>query len=100
MVYTEGAKGDPYTMQVYDIESKISTLITSVMTKRAAYFDRDGKIIFLDSNDLLLKKMNPDGTNIDILATPETPYNFDVSGMSRDREKIVIVEGPRAWGIQ
>jgi len=92
LVYTEGITSDPYTIQVYDIASGTISVVTTAATERAAYFDGDGKIVFLDSSDLLLKKMDPEGTNITTIAVPEPPYNFDVFWMSPDREKIVIGE--------
>ncbi len=92
MVYTEGAKGYPFSIKVYDIASKTSSVITSATTKRAAYFDKDDNILFIDSNDSLLKKMDPDGTNITTIAIPESPYDFDVFWMSPDRKKIIIGE--------
>ena len=92
MVYTEGLGYSPYTINLYDIASKTSTTITTATTRYAAYFDKSGKILFIDSSTGILKKMDTNGTNITTVANPEPPYSFSVFWISPDREKIVVVE--------
>ncbi len=92
LVYTEGIKNGDYTIKVYDIASGVSAAITTASARRAAYFDGGGKILFLDSIDGLLKRMNPDGSNINTVAAPETPYSFSVFWISPDRKKIIVNE--------
>ncbi|MHC4807378.1 MAG: YybH family protein [Planctomycetota bacterium] len=92
MVYTEGLGYSPYTINLYDIASKTSTTITTATTRYAAYFDKSGKILFIDSSTGILKKMDTNGTNIITVANPESPYSFSVFWISPDREKIVVGE--------
>jgi len=92
MVYTEGLGDSPYTINLYDIASKTSTTITTATTRDVAYFDKSGKILFIDSSTGILKKMDTNGTDIITVANPESPYSFSVFWISPDREKIVVVE--------
>jgi hypothetical protein len=100
MVYTEGKEigesDEPYTINIYDIASKTSTTLNTANTKHAAYFDKDGKILFLNigiNDNRLIKRMDPDGQNITTVATPQSPYtSFSVFWLSPDRQHIVAVE--------
>lgn len=93
IVYTEETEVDePYSIRVYDIPSQTSSVIATLTADHAAYFDGDGKILFVDENEGVLKKMDSDGSNITEVATPAWPYNFDIFWISPDREKIVIAE--------
>jgi len=93
LVYTENIEGESYEMFVYNINSKTTSKITSATTKEdSAYFNNEGKILFIDYASSVLKKMNPDGTGIIPVAYPEASYIFDVFWLSPDYEKIIIRE--------
>lgn len=100
MVYTEGKEigesDEPYTINIYDIASKTSTTLNTANTKYAAYFDKDGKILFLNigiNDNRIIKRMDSDGQNITTVATPQSPYtSFSVFWLSPDRQYIVAVE--------
>ncbi len=100
LVYTELFSEDPnngsktYKMCLYDIASKTTNcLATPTVEEDSAAFDSNGKILFIDNGgDGLIKKMNPDGTNITTIATPVSPYRFNVFWLSPDRQKMIAVE--------
>ena len=91
LVFTDGFRSNPYLIKVYDIALQTTTTISTATTKRSAYFDNAGRILFLDS-DGIIKRMNSDGTNITMLTTPQSPYSFSVFWLSPDRNIIAAIE--------
>ena len=101
MVYTTGADRNlPFSINVYNLSTKITTTIPGVNTvsKGQTGFNNEGKILFVDSADGVLKKMDTDGSNIVVVATPLSTYAFDYFSLSPDRSKIAIIESHRTCG--
>ena len=92
MVYTEGKKHEPFTIMIYDLAAKKSIPIPTTKTKDVAYFNNEGKILFLDFYDRKIKRMDTNGENITTIATSEFPYSFSVFWLSPARERIVAAE--------
>jgi hypothetical protein len=99
LAYTEflseaPSSGETYRVCLYNIASKATNCLTTPTVEQdAVAFDNNGKLLFIDkSGDGLLKRMNPDGTNITSIATPVSPYRFNVFWLSPDRQKIIAVE--------
>lgn len=96
-VYAEGP-GDMKTSSVklYNIVSRTTyTIEVNAVQKDgdgAAAFNSEGKILFINHNDGLFKKMDVDGTNISSIATPDPTYSFTMFWVSPDRQKVAILE--------
>jgi hypothetical protein len=93
-VYSNGPHGDgPFAIYVYNISSKLSSLINGVSTTwESAYFDKTGKILFLDNIDKAIKRMDSNGGNVTILTNPVSPYQFKIFWLSPDRNIIGAIE--------
>jgi len=78
---------------LYNIASKTTNcLATPTVEQDSVAFNGKGEILFIDKSDDVLKRMNPDGTNITTIATHVSPYRFNVFWLSPDRQKIIAVE--------
>ena len=92
LVYAEETGDDNYEIKVFDINTKATkTLLNASDDDGAAYFDENDKIIF-NSEDGKLKRMNPDGSDVQTIASPEYPYSFSMFWISPDRGKIIVQE--------
>jgi hypothetical protein len=92
MVYNDNG-----VIKVYDLSLKTTasigtvTALSSSEGGNVANFTADGKILFVDSADYVLKKMDTDGTNIVTVATPPVRYQFTYFALSPDRTRIAII---------
>jgi len=90
--------GKTYQICLYNIASKATTcLATPTVEEDSAAFSAKGKILFIDKSDGVLKKMNPDGTNITTIVTPAPSYRFSVFWVAPDRQKMIAVEERRSF---
>jgi hypothetical protein len=89
---------DNGVIKLYNLSSKIVTSISTVTALNqsnggnVAHFTVDGKILFVDSADNVLKKMDTNGTNIVTVASPTTGYSFTYLALSPGRNKLAIIE--------
>ena len=84
---------DEGTIKVYDIASKTTSTITTVKTtEESADFTADGKILFIDKSDGVIKKMNLDGSGVTTVATPEASYKFSVLWLAPNRQYVAAIE--------
>ncbi|MCK9362911.1 MAG: hypothetical protein M0P74_04860 [Syntrophales bacterium] len=89
--------GSAYSPCIYNTVAKTTACLTTpTVEEDSAAFDGSGKILFIDKSDGILKKMNPDGTNIVTVAMPASPYRFTYFSLSPDRQKLMIVEESRS----
>lgn len=93
-VYSDGPQSDdPQAIWVYNTLSKSNSQIGGKFTSwESAYFDRNGKILFIDSTDGAIKRMDSNGTNVVTVTTPQPPYTFRVFWLSPDRQTIAAIE--------
>jgi|GEM_PF-5872680 len=92
LVFSEGVTQDAaHAINVYDISAKTVAAMPSVSTKNAAYFNRQGQIIYLDPATGKIMALNPDLSTA-VIASPIAPYTFSAFWLSPDRAKIVAVE--------
>lgn len=84
---------DEGTINIYDVATKTTSTITTVKTtEESADFTADGKILFIDKSDGVLKKMNIDGTGITTVAVPESGYKFSVFWLAPNRQYVAAIE--------
>jgi hypothetical protein len=96
-LYDVTNNGRAYSPCVYNIVAKTTACLTTPSVEEdSAAFNGSGEILFIDKIEGVLKVMNPDGTNIATIATPELPYRFTYFSLSPDRQKIMIVEESRS----
>jgi hypothetical protein len=85
-------------IKVYDLALKTTTSINTVTALgeegggNVAHFTADGRILFVDSADYALKRMDTNGTNIVTVASPTAGYRFTYFALSPDRSKLAIIE--------
>jgi hypothetical protein len=93
-VYAVGPEGDgPRAIYVYNIATKTTTPITTKSTRwESAFFDSNGQILFIDSSDGSIKRMDSSGSNVTLLTTPSFPYTFNYFWLSPDRNTIAAIE--------
>ncbi len=86
-------------INLYDTLSKLPpTPITTVTPLNhseggnVTYFNANGEILFVDSADYTLKRMNTAGESVVTVASPTAGYNFTYFALSPDRSRIAIIE--------
>ena len=86
---------DNNTLNIYNISLNTTLSIAGVVssdTQNSVFFNNESKILFVGT-DGTLKKMNDDGSNIEVVASPEAPYsNFHAFVPSPDRSKLAVIE--------
>jgi hypothetical protein len=99
VVYAVSSDRDNATrITVYDIATQTDTIVKTLYhddSDSSAYFDCNDMIVFDDSDGRIMR-MDGEGQNVSVVATPETPFQFQMFWMSPDRTKIVAVENERS----
>jgi hypothetical protein len=96
IVFTEGIDDRPYTINLFDGPTDAFTRITTAKARRATAIYHDEtegvrKILFIDSADSRLKKMNLDGSAITELKAPATGQ-YVTFWQGPDPARIILAE--------
>jgi hypothetical protein len=100
MVFVDTVGANNYgTIKVYDLAGKSTASIATVTALKqseggnVAKFTVDGKILFVDSADYKLKKINTDGDllSLEVVALPPSNWQYTYFGLSPDRTKVAII---------
>jgi hypothetical protein len=73
---TEQGSNVPWTIKIYNVSSHSTFTIQTANALWSAYFNKQSKVLFIDYRDGGLKQMDPNGSNIALVAAPLPPYKF------------------------